>query len=112
MTNDYQIRKEFNELKDSLHDLWSQMESEKIDLKTATETIGSLAKYYLTDDKSKGDGWSESLHKKFNEWGEKNNLKLDSADLMLMWNMDRDGTKLTKKQSIWLENFCQEWKGE
>jgi len=56
--------KEFNELKDSLHDLWSQMESEKIDLKTATETIGNLTKYYLNrndlwklldDDKSKGE---------------------------------------------------------
>ena len=43
---------------------WSQMESEKIDLKTATETIGNLTKYYLNrndlwklldDDKSKGE---------------------------------------------------------
>lgn len=56
--------KEFYLLKDSLHDLWSQMESEKIDLNSATETIGSLAKHYLSknvlwklldDDKSKGE---------------------------------------------------------
>ena len=44
------------------------------------------------------DGWNERLHKEFEDWGEKNNLQLESADLMLMWNMDRDGTQLTEEQ--------------
>lgn len=62
--------------------------------------------------KTKNSYWNERLHKEFNDWGEKNNLELESAELMLMWNTDAKGNKLTKKQSIWLENFCQEWDKE
>ena len=58
------------------------------------------------------DGWSESLHNKFNDWGEKNNLELDSADLMLTMGIDNNGKKLTINQLKWLENFCQEWDKE
>ena len=55
------------------------------------------------------DDWNESLHKEFNDWGEKNNLELESAQLMLMWNMDAKGTQLTEEQSKWLNNFCKKW---
>ena len=58
------------------------------------------------------EDWNERLHKEFNDWGEKNNLELESAELMLMWNIDAEGTQLTEKQSKWLNTFCKKWKGE
>ncbi len=58
------------------------------------------------------DGWSESLHNQFNDWGKKNNLELESADLMLTMGIDNNGKKLTKNQLKWLEDFCQEWDKE
>jgi len=58
------------------------------------------------------DGWSDSLHKEFNDWGKKNNLELESANLMLTMGIDNNGKKLTINQLKWLENFCQEWDKE
>tara|TARA_R100001510_G_scaffold1366_1_gene1088 strand:+ start:472 stop:663 length:192 start_codon:yes stop_codon:yes gene_type:complete len=62
--------------------------------------------------KMTNEGWNERLHKEFEEWGEKNNLELESAELMLMWNTDAKGTQLTEEQSKWLNTFCKKWKGE
>tara|TARA_R100000426_G_scaffold63560_1_gene44381 strand:+ start:240 stop:443 length:204 start_codon:yes stop_codon:yes gene_type:complete len=62
--------------------------------------------------KNKNSHWNEKLHTQFNEWGKKNNLKLDSADLMLTMGIDNNGKKLTINQLKWLENFCQEWDKE
>ena len=62
--------------------------------------------------KNKNSHWNERLHKEFEDWGEKNNLKLDSADLMLTVGIDNNGKKLTINQLKWLENFCQEWDKE
>jgi len=58
------------------------------------------------------EDWNERLHKEFNDWGEKNNLELESAELMLMWNIDAKGTQLTEEQSKWLNTFCKKWKKE
>tara|TARA_R100000734_G_C3245964_1_gene49082 strand:- start:61 stop:258 length:198 start_codon:yes stop_codon:yes gene_type:complete len=62
--------------------------------------------------KMTNDGWSDSLHKEFNDWGKKNNLELESANLMLTMGIDNNGKKLTINQLKWLENFCQEWDKE
>ena len=37
---------EFEQLKDNLYDLWSQMESEKIDLEYSADALCSMARYY------------------------------------------------------------------
>ena len=37
---------EFEDLKDNLYDLWSQMESDKIDLEYSVDALCSIARYY------------------------------------------------------------------
>ena len=37
---------EFEQLKDNLYDLWSQMESDKITLEYSVDALCSMARYY------------------------------------------------------------------
>tara|TARA_Y100000992_G_C21134887_1_gene428385 strand:- start:511 stop:705 length:195 start_codon:yes stop_codon:yes gene_type:complete len=54
---------EFEHLKDNLYDLWSQMESDKIDLEYSVDALCSLARYY---EKMGGDyKRREKLNKEF-----------------------------------------------
>ena len=39
-------RNEYEQLKDNLYDLWSQLESNKIELDLAVEAVGSIYRYY------------------------------------------------------------------
>jgi len=37
---------EYEQLKENLHDLWGQLESNKIELELAVEAVGSIYRYY------------------------------------------------------------------
>ena len=57
-----------------------------------------------TKPKKKGETWAD-LEKEYTQWCKENNLPLENADDLLVWERDR----LTAQQKQYLEDFCKRW---